>query len=651
MVKTCSPRVWGRSFFFFWSSLLASPSHHWYSREVKLPKEPSLLSPRIAQTISSAKPPSSTLGKASFQEVLHRLLLQRSDEPGNVFLEQATFFCFGYRSFAYPGELVLQLSALAANWDGKSHLFDFVRILARSSPDFAQTGMLQRLLALENLPQDVANDLKLQMIRAQATKRPESLSTLPSSGGGFGNTLKADWTTLQIAEQLTLSEASLFYQIGFDEFLGMRVEEEKVHRAPNLTKLAEMFNHVSHWVSSMVIGARGQKNRISEIERFICVMESMRLLQNFDGLMAVMSGLNNAAVSRLKEDFEQISTEKKQSFAVLETLMDSTRNFRAYRDELNRIRIDSPKKGVLPYMAIHLRDILMIEMGNPRPGDDVIDFDNVILFGSALSKLCYFQRHPYQQEAILEIQKCILVSEALSDDELHLRSLQIRSADGIVILDNVNSPPQKSLKDSKVMQALSPRFQNKETYQNLEQKSNPLFGQEKAVSKNTSSMHALNMVATEKEKEEESKESTINSSVPLLKLSIPESESRDAFLLKSPRPTKQSMTTEKGEFLVIPTCDSESLAFAATNPGFYQLVQECEKRNIILPKSHYVRFFVVNLCNFKAALKNIVDYWSFYSSIGFKNIVTMDVSAALQSFIIAPPFSDCWVRIRLFNVV
>lgn len=51
-------------------------------------------------------------------------------------------------------------------------------------------------------------------------------------------------------------------------------------------------------------------------------------------------------------------------------------------------------KPVLPYIAVHLRDILFIELGNPRSGD-VIDYEKVLLFGSALSKLCYFQRHQY----------------------------------------------------------------------------------------------------------------------------------------------------------------------------------------------------------------------------------------------------------------
>jgi len=104
-----------------------------------------------------------------------------------------------------------------------------------------------------------------------------------------------------------------------------------------------------------------------------------------------------------------------------------------------------------------------------------------------------------------------------------------------------------------------------------------------------------------------------------------------------------SMTTDKGQFLVIPTTEAKSLAFAQTQAGLGEFVSACEKRNIVMTKAQYVRFFVVNHCHAKKALKNVIDYWGFYKSIGYKNIVTMDVSAALQSHILAPPLSLDWV--------
>ena len=357
------------------------------------PEEQSLLSPRIGQTMSRAETAPAFKG-GTFAETLDWLLRRVDDEH---FLQETTFFIFGYRSFASSTDLLDRLVDISESADcPKERLFEFVRVWARLTPEFG-SGLLQRLLTLKDLPTTVANDLKLQLLRAQQSAVSASdgpADALSPRGAGFGNTAKAEWTTTQFAEQITLLEAELFYRIRFEEFLGFRSsEEEKTESAPNLTKLAQRFNHVSHWVTTSVISAKGQKQRVHEIERFISMMDALRALHNYDGLMAVMSGLNNSAIARLKQDWEHVGADKKAAFAASEALMDSSRNFRAYREELDHVRSSSGiQGGVIPYIALHLRDIMMIEMGNPGE-DGVIDWEKTMLFGNALGKLCFFQRH------------------------------------------------------------------------------------------------------------------------------------------------------------------------------------------------------------------------------------------------------------------
>jgi hypothetical protein len=45
-------------------------------------------------------------------------------------------------------------------------------------------------------------------------------------------------------------------------------------------------------------------------------------------VMAVMAGLNNASINRLREDWSLVSAEKQLAFANLEKLLDPSRNFR-----------------------------------------------------------------------------------------------------------------------------------------------------------------------------------------------------------------------------------------------------------------------------------------------------------------------------------
>ena len=56
------------------------------------------------------------------------------------------------------------------------------------------------------------------------------------------------------------------------------------------------------------------------------------LMVSFQRVMSVMAGLNNAAISRLKEDWALVSNEKMSSFRAIEKLLDPSRNFRFVLD-------------------------------------------------------------------------------------------------------------------------------------------------------------------------------------------------------------------------------------------------------------------------------------------------------------------------------
>lgn len=72
---------------------------------------------------------------------------------------------------------------------------------------------------------------------------------------------------------------------------------EKEQLAPHLSKLAKRFNQVSFWVATEVVTAEDYGTSPSKTLRFFCkVLGHLRELCNFNGLMAVLAGLNNASV-------------------------------------------------------------------------------------------------------------------------------------------------------------------------------------------------------------------------------------------------------------------------------------------------------------------------------------------------------------------
>jgi hypothetical protein len=138
-----------------------------------------LLSPRISQAVSAADQP--PLGQdifksGSFEECVHWLI---SKSPSSKFVEETTFFLFGYRSFASSAELLSLIAVLAENNTPGSRLWEFVHIWVKILPD-REFGLLQKMLELKNMPQSVSNDIKLVLLRKN---KQMSLGHLPMAEG------------------------------------------------------------------------------------------------------------------------------------------------------------------------------------------------------------------------------------------------------------------------------------------------------------------------------------------------------------------------------------------------------------------------------------------------------------------------------------
>ncbi len=605
--------------------------------------EEELLSPRIVAAVTSeSRPASSQAFKCGTLPECLNWLLTRVDDSALV--QEASSFLFGYRAFTTSAELVRHVGQLARTAAPPERLWPFVRLWSKLLfPDHDRV-VLQLLLELPGLPVSLGNEIKLMLLRK--VKKSTVSSGEGGAAEGFGNLMPSEWSAAVVAQQLTLIESELFYAIQFEEFLEYAAggENRAVGAAPNLTRVAARFNAVSYWTASQVLirGADSLRSRAAELERFVGIMEELRQLNNFNGLMAVMAGLNNAAIVRLKDEWAQVSSEKRASFVAMEKLMDPSRNFKNYREELARVARDA-SKALLPYVAVHLRDVLFIELGNPR-GEAVVNYEKTLLFGNALSKLCYFQRHHFHLPRHPELHRYLLQLDFLDEEQLHARSLEYRP----LAVETAEAPeatvasPRKQPRSSEEPLTLgkSPRGvkslmgsrSTERSYDDLQKQVNPLFGQDAKV-------HDMKRVPSVQSMDLHDRPTAClpdTAATPLAAAVEVPSSPRSVI-------TKQSMARD-GQFLVIPTSEAESQAFARhTNEvGLNWLAEACAKRNIIMPASHYLRFFVVDHCNEKKALKHIVDYWTYYDSIGFKNIITTDVSAALLSHLIAPPLSPDW---------
>ena len=150
----------------------------------------------------------------------------------------------------------------------------------------------------------------------------------------------------KLAEQLTWIDQELFRRIQPRDFLRHLWSHQKrksrlsTRRSssnssssgkssdnPVLASI-EHFNFVSGWIASLIVDQAHIEKRIHTFEFCLQVAVELRRLNNFNTLMAVLAGVNNAAVLRLKQTRLAVQSKNKKlydQFLDLETLMSSER--------------------------------------------------------------------------------------------------------------------------------------------------------------------------------------------------------------------------------------------------------------------------------------------------------------------------------------
>eukprot|EP01097_Dermamoeba_algensis_P008869 TRINITY_DN6087_c0_g1_i1.p1 TRINITY_DN6087_c0_g1~~TRINITY_DN6087_c0_g1_i1.p1 ORF type:complete len:557 (+),score=90.62 TRINITY_DN6087_c0_g1_i1:60-1730(+) len=195
-----------------------------------------------------------------------------------------------------------------------------------------------------------------------------------------------------IAEQLTLFDYEILEKVQLTEFLGKAWQKkDKDLLAPNLTMLAKHFNDVSNWVSTEILSTESNKARLSSIVRFIKVAKVLFKMNNFNGVMQVLSGLNNFSVLRLKNLWEALPVKAYETFQKLEGYMSHEMNYKRYRTGIKKA-LDKKEK-VLPYIALLLRDVTFMYDGNSDYVEgNLINFRKMLLLGNCLIEFLGYQR-------------------------------------------------------------------------------------------------------------------------------------------------------------------------------------------------------------------------------------------------------------------
>lgn len=193
-----------------------------------------------------------------------------------------------------------------------------------------------------------------------------------------------DFHSHEIAEQLTLLDAELFYKIEIPEVL-LWAKEQNEEKSPNLTQFTEHFNNMSYWVRSIIMQQEKAQDRERLLLKFIKIMKHLRKLNNFNSYLAILSALDSAPIRRL--EWQKQTSEGLAEYC---TLIDSSSSFRAYRAALSEV-----EPPCIPYLGLILQDLTFVHLGNPDHIDGKVNFSKRWQQFNILDSMRRFQQVHY----------------------------------------------------------------------------------------------------------------------------------------------------------------------------------------------------------------------------------------------------------------
>lgn len=272
--------------------------------------------------------------------------------------------------------------------------------------------------SLEQLPE--SSPLALSLSLAPVSLDPQSFLINSSNFSGVmgpTNSFKMrklkllDIDPLVFAKQLSIKEHSLYCKISIFECLNRtwKAKYSNLGCSRNISKFISNSNHLTNYVSHVIVRQTDIKKRVQLLQFFINVANHCCNLNNFSSMTAIISALFSSPIFRLKKTWAIVPESFKEKLENLNTLMDSTKNFYRYRELIRSIH-DVP---CIPFFGIYLSDLTFIVNGNSdyiHGSKDIINFTKRIRIVEVLKEISRYQKMTYKWLFLTEIQQFIETS-------------------------------------------------------------------------------------------------------------------------------------------------------------------------------------------------------------------------------------------------
>ncbi|KAH0626865.1 hypothetical protein JD844_002130 [Phrynosoma platyrhinos] len=176
-----------------------------------------------------------------------------------------------------------------------------------------------------------------------------------------------------VANHLTAFHWELFRCVHELEFVDYVFHGERGRReTANLELLLQRCSEVQHWVATEVLLCESVGKRAHLLKKFIKIAAVCKQNQDMLTFYAVVIGLNNAPVSRLRLTWEKLPGKFKNLFRKFENLTDPCRNHKSYREVLSRM-----KPPIIPFVPLILKDLTFLHEASKTLVDGLVNVEKL----------------------------------------------------------------------------------------------------------------------------------------------------------------------------------------------------------------------------------------------------------------------------------
>lgn len=215
-------------------------------------------------------------------------------------------------------------------------------------------------------------------------------------------------------------------------------QKEKCKSLTNVNRMISHFNHIAKWVANMILMRDKAKHRAIVLEKFMSIALKLRQLNNYNGLAAVLAGINGSAIHRLAQTRALVPESVQKRFARLVILMGTQKSHFAYR-----LAWENSSLPRIPFIPLHRRDLVSAEEGSRTfvgANNERINWKKFEVLAEVILPIMKSQVVPYPNLVKHDIaRELILECRMPVDDEVSLAFLSSYNSYRVRINTNIDN--------------------------------------------------------------------------------------------------------------------------------------------------------------------------------------------------------------------